>query len=162
MKVKAYVLAGMAVLLYLSAAPKEVRTEGLSPGDLAPRIESLENERDFNFRNHSGRYTLLNFWATYDAESRVRNIRLANVSGKMSRNRVVLCSVSLDESPSVFSETIRIDRLDRATQFHETKGKNSTLYRRYNLKKGFGNFLIDENGVIVAKDLTPEELAEVE
>jgi hypothetical protein len=47
-------------------------------------------------------------------------------------------------------------------QFHETKGKNSKLYRMYNLKKGFSNFLIDEKGVIVAKNITPDELAMVD
>ena len=62
MKVKTCVLVGTTVLLYMSAASKDVNNEGLSPGDRAPRIKSLWNERDFNFRNHSNRYTLLNFY----------------------------------------------------------------------------------------------------
>ncbi|MDR1556607.1 MAG: thioredoxin family protein [Tannerellaceae bacterium] len=161
MKVKTYVLAGTVVLLYISAASKDVKSEGVFPGDLAPGIESLRNGRDFSFRNHSNRYTLLNFWATYDAESRARNIRLSNEVSKMSSDKIALCSVSMDESPFVFSETIRIDKLDEATQFHEAEGKNSKLYHRYNLKKGFSNFLINEKGVIVAKNITPDELAKV-
>ncbi|MDR2810506.1 MAG: thioredoxin family protein [Tannerellaceae bacterium] len=162
MKVKTCVLVGTTVLLYMSAASKDVNMEGLSPGDRAPRIKSLGNERNFNFRNHSNRYTLLNFWATYNAESRVRNIKLSNEVGKISSGKIALCSISLDESESVFSETIRIDKLDETTQFHETEGKNSKLYRTYNLKKGFSNFLIDEKGVIVAKNITPDELAKMD
>jgi hypothetical protein len=146
----------------MSTASKDVNTEGLSPGDRAPRIESLGNERKINFRNHSNRYTLLNFWATYDAESRARNIKLSNEVGKISSGKIALCSISLDESESVFSETIRIDNLDEATQFHETEGKKSKLYRMYNLKKGFNNFLINEKGVIVAKNITPDELAKMD
>ena len=61
MKVKTYVLAGTAALLYMSAASGDAGSEGLAPGDPAPGIESLRNEKDFSFRNHSGRYTLLNF-----------------------------------------------------------------------------------------------------
>jgi hypothetical protein len=162
MKVKAYVLVGATVLLYMSAASKDVRSEGLSPGDLAPRIESLENERDFDFRNHSNRYTLLNFWATYDAESRARNVRLSNEVSKLSSGKIAMYSISLDESPSIFSETIRIDKLNQTTQFHAVPEKNSKLYRRYNLNKGFSNFLINEQGVIVATNITPERLTKIE
>ncbi|MDR1936893.1 MAG: thioredoxin family protein [Tannerellaceae bacterium] len=162
MKGKTYVLVGATVLLYMSAASKDVSSEGLSPGDLAPRIESLGNESMFNFRSHQNRYTLLNFWATYDAESRARNIRLSNEVRKSSSGKFALCSISLDESQSVFAETIRMDRLDQTTQYHEAEGKNSKLYRTYNLKKGFSNFLINEKGIIVAKNISPEELAKVE
>jgi hypothetical protein len=162
MKVKTYVLVGATVLLYMSAASKDVSSVGLSPGDLAPGIESLGNERDFNFRSHSNRYTLVNFWATYDAESRARNIRLSNEVDKLSGGKIALCSISLDESRSVFAETVRMDRLDQATQYHAAEGKNSKLYRTYNLKQGFSNFLINEKGVIVARNVTPEELAKVE
>jgi hypothetical protein len=159
MKVKTYVLAGAVVLLYISAASKDVRYRGISPGDLAPGIKYSGNGKAFCIPDHSNRYILLNFWASYDATSRARNVKLANEVSKLDDGRIALCSVSFDESPSVFSETIRIDKLNRATQFNETGGKNSTLYRRYNLKKGFTSFLIDENGIIVAKDIDPKELA---
>jgi hypothetical protein len=161
MKVKTYVLVGAAVLLNTSAASKDVRSEGLSPGDLAPRIESLGNERNFNFQNHSNRYTLLNFWAAYDAESRVRNIKLANEVERLGVDRIAMCSISMDESRSIFLETVRIDNLSQTMQFHTEAGKSSKLYRQYNLKKGFSNFLIDEAGVIVAKNVTPENLKQM-
>jgi hypothetical protein len=158
MKVRAYVLVGTVMLLNISAAPKEARYEGLSPGDLAPGIEFLGNEMNFSFRTHSNRYTLLNFWAAYDAGSRVRNIRLSNEVEKFGSDRIAMCSISMDESKSIFSETIRIDRLSQTMQFHAVQGKNSKLYRRYNLKKGFSNYLIDKKGVIVAKNISPETL----
>jgi hypothetical protein len=159
MRLKTYVLAAAVVLLYMSAASKDTSSVGLSPGDRAPGIKYSGNERDFSFRNHSGRYTLVNFWATYDAESRARNIRLSNAAGKLSRDKIAMYSVSMDGNPVIFSETVRIDSLDPETQFHEAKGKNSKLYRTYNLKRGFSNFLINEKGVIVAKNITPDELA---
>ncbi|MDR1257734.1 MAG: thioredoxin family protein [Tannerellaceae bacterium] len=159
MKVKAYVLAGAVVLLYISAASKDVRYRGITPGDLAPGIKYSGNGKDFVIPDHSNRYTLLNFWASYDANSRARNVRLANEVNKLDEDKIALCSVSFDESPSVFSGTVRIDKLNQATQFNEPGGKNSGLYRRYGLKKGFTNFLIDENGIIVAKDIDPKELA---
>ena len=63
MKVRAYVLFVAVALLAVSAGTKNAKpTVGINPGDLAPRIESLGNESNFSFQNHSGRYTLLNFW----------------------------------------------------------------------------------------------------
>ncbi len=162
MKIRAYVLVVAITLLTMSAATKDVRSvEGLSPGDLAPRIEFSGKERNFNFQNHSGRYTLLNFWAAYDADSRVRNIRLANEVKKLRSERISMCSISLDEKESIFSGTIRIDKLDEATQFHAKKDDKSVLFKKYALKKGFRNFLINDQGVIVATNVTPEELTEV-
>jgi len=162
MKVRTYVLVVIVTLLTMSAATKDVRlVEGLSPGDLAPGIKSLGNERDFNFQNHSGRYTLLNFWAAYDAESRVRNIRLSNEVKKLSSEKISFRSISLDEKESIFSETVRIDKLNETTQFHAGQSEKSALYKKYNLKKGFKNYLINDKGVVIATNITPDELTNV-
>ncbi|MDH6304071.1 hypothetical protein M2459_000783 [Parabacteroides sp. PF5-5] len=162
MKVKAYVLIVTVMLLTMSAATKDVRlVEGLSPGDLAPRIESLGNESDFNFQNHSGRYTLVNFWAAYDAESRARNVRFSNEVSKLSSEKITLCSISLDEKESVFQETVKMDKLNETMQFHAEHGKKSALYKKYNLKKGLRNYLINDEGVIIATNVTPNELIDV-
>lgn len=72
MKVRAYVLIASVALLGMSAGSKKAKlTEGVNPGDLAPRIEFLGNDAKASFHNQLGRYTLLNFWAAYDAESRL-------------------------------------------------------------------------------------------
>ena len=129
MKVRAYVLFVAVALLAVSAGTKNAKpTVGINPGDFAPRIESLGTESNFSFQNHSGRYTLLNFWATYDAESRARNVQLWNEVTK---------------------------------QFHEELGRKSELFGKYNLQKGFCNFLIDDKGVIIAANVAPEDLTKV-
>lgn len=162
MKVRAYVLILSVAFLGMSAGSKKAMlTEGANPGDLAPRIELLGKGGDAGFQNQKGRYTLLNFWAAYDAESRARNVQLANEVNKLSPDKIALCSISLDERESVFTGTVKIDKLDLSTQFHEGLGKESVLYKKYDLKKGFGNFLINDKGVIIASNVTPEKLAEI-
>ena len=142
MKVRAYVLIASVALLGMSAGSKKAKlTEGVNPGDLAPRIEFLGNDAKASFHNQLGRYTLLNFWAAYDAESRARNVQLAN--------------------EVIFTETVKIDKLDLSTQFHEGLGKESELYKKYDLRKGFKNFLINDEGVIIAANVTPEKLTEI-
>lgn len=162
MKVKAYVLSVVVVLSTMSSATKEsISTEGTNPGDLAPRIESLGNEQGFSFQNYSGRYTLLNFWAAYDAESRVRNVILWNEVNKMSAGRVDMYSVSFDEKESIFAETVKMDGLTDTKQIHEKLGKKSKLYQKFNIRKGLKSYLIDDKGVIVAENVTPEKLIEI-
>ena len=162
MKVRAYVLIVTVALATMSSATKEARpTVGTNPGDLAPRIESLGNESNINFQNHSGRYTLLNFWAAYDAESRARNVQLWNEVNKLSSDKIAMYSISMDEKESIFTETVKIDKLDLSTQFHEGLGKESELYKKYDLRKGFKNFLINDEGVIIAANVTPEKLTEI-
>ena len=104
MKVRAYVLFVAVALLAVSAGTKNAKpTVGINPGDFAPRIESLGTESNFSFQNHSGRYTLLNFWATYDAESRARNVQLWNEVNKLSSDKIAMYSISLDEKESIFN-----------------------------------------------------------
>ena len=149
MKVRAYVLFVAVALLAVSAGTKNAKpTVGINPGDFAPRIESLGTESNFSFQNHSGRYTLLNFWATYDAESRARNVQLWNEVNKLSSDKIAMYSISLD-------------KLEGTKQFHEELGRKSELFGKYNLQKGFCNFLIDDKGVIIAANVTPEDLTKV-
>ena len=158
MKVRAYVLFVAVALLAVSAGTKNAKpTVGINPGDFAPRIESLGTESNFSFQNHSGRYTLLNFWATYDAESRARNVQLWNEVNKLSSDKIAMYSISLDEKESIFTETVKADKLEGTKQFHEELGRKSELFGKYNLQKGFCNFLIDDKGVIIAANVAPEE-----
>ena len=162
MKVRAYVLILSVAFISMSAGSRKAKpTEGSNPGDLAPRIEFLGNGPETDFRNQTGRYTLLNFWAAYDAESRARNVRLANEVNKLNPERIALCSISLDERESIFTETVRLDGLDPSTQFRERLGKRSALYEKYDLEEGLQSFLINDEGVIVAANVTPERLAEI-
>lgn len=162
MKVRAYVLIASVAFLGMSAGTKTARlTEGANPGDLAPRIEFLGNGGNASFQNQSGRYTLLNFWAAYDAESRARNVQLANEVNKFGPDKIAMCSISMDERESIFTETVKIDKLDLSTQFHEGLGKESELFKKYDLKKGLRNFLINDKGVIIAANVTPGKLTEI-
>ena len=160
MRIRTYVLsfAAMAVLL-LSGTNKAGLTEGYRPGDIAPAIE-LQGNDDITFPNGSGCYTLLHFWAAYDAGSRMQNVQLWNKLNKENLSGVKMVSVSLDEPESIFTETIKADALEMTNQVREMLGEHSVVYKKYGLKKGLRNFLIDDKGVIIATNITPEKLSE--
>lgn len=162
MKIRAYVLFVLVAIATMSSTTKKARmSEGITPGSLAPRIEFSGNERSLDFQNHSGRYTLLNFWAAYDAESRASNVLLSNEISKLNADKIAMLSVSFDEKESVFTETVKADKLETGSQFRDKLGKRSDVYKKYKLEKGFRNFLIDDQGVIVASNVTPKQLSEL-
>lgn len=162
MKIRAYVLiVSVAITVMSSTTKKAGISEGITPGTLAPGIEFLGSGNNFDFQNHSGRYTLLNFWAAYDAESRASNVQLTNEVNKLGADEIAMLSVSFDEKASIFTETVKADKLDANNQFWNEQGKSSDVYRKYKLDKGFKNFLIDNKGVIIASNVTPKQLSEL-
>lgn len=152
----------VVLLISLTAfVEKDKPTGGLSVGDVAPdfRIESTSGERHpLKLADLKGRYVLLSFWASYDAQSRMKNVSLSNVLRTDAPN-VEMVSVSFDEYQSVFEETVRKDQIVTPTCFVETKGEDSGLFKKYRLNRGFTNYLLDGNGVIIAKNISAAELS---
>ena len=140
---------------------KDKPTGGLSVGDVAPdfRIESTSGEQyPLKLADFKGHYVLLSFWASYDAQSRMQNVSLNNALRSDAPN-VKMVSISFDEYRSVFEETIRKDQIVTPTCVVETKGEASGLFKKYRLNRGFTNYLLDGNGVIIAKNISAAELS---
>ena len=72
---------------------------------------------------------------------------------------VEMVSVSFDEYKSIFHETIKKDRITTSNCFVELDGNDSEIYKAYRLNKGFKNYLLNEKGVIIAKDIQASQLA---
>ena len=146
-----------------SFVEKDKPTGGLNVGDIAPdfKIQSMSAGQPLaELSDMKGKYVLLSFWASYDAHSRMQNASLSNVLRSASRNEnVEMVSVSFVEYQSVFKETVRKDQIVTPTCFVETKGESSGLFKKYRLGRGFTNYLLDENGVIIAKNISAAELS---
>ena len=146
-----------------SFVEKDKPTGGLNVGDIAPdfKIQSMSAGQPLaELSDMRGKYVLLSFWASYDAHSRMQNASLSNVLRSASRNEnVEMVSVSFDEYQSIFKETVRKDQIVTPTCFVETKGESSGLFKKYRLGRGFTNYLLDENGVIIAKNISAAELS---
>ena len=146
-----------------SFVEKDKPTGGLNVGDIAPdfKIQSMSAGQPLaELSDMKGKYVLLSFWASYDAHSRMQNASLSNVLRSASRNEnVEMVSVSFDEYQSIFKETVRKDQIVTPTCFVETKGESSGLFKKYRLGRGFTNYLLDENGVIIAKNISAAALS---
>ena len=152
-----FVVLVFSSLISLSFDKGSVPTEKLLPGDKAPQLSLCEGVQPLNLQADPKGYTLLSFWASYDAVSRQKNAALSHLAGKYDRVRMI--SVSFDRYASVFRASVRQDGLSDAACFVETMGSDSEAYQAFGLEEGFQNYLLDSRGVIVAKNITAAELA---
>ena len=163
MKYAKWIFVVLLISSLTSFVEKDKPTGGLNVGDMAPdfKIQTMSAEQSqTELSDLKGKYVLLSFWASYDAQSRMQNASLSNVLRSASRNdNVEMVSVSFDEYQSIFKETVRKDQIVTPTCFVETKGESSGLFKKYRLGRGFTNYLLDENGVIIAKNISAAELS---
>ncbi len=132
---------------------------GYYPGEIIPEIVLTDLEGDsFLLSDYKGKKVVVNFWATYDAQSRANNVRLHNYL-KMIDNDVEFISIAFDENKNVVERTMAMDNLDALSQFCDVNGTDSDLYRNFKLNRGYRSYLIDEDGVIKAINVTPEDLS---
>lgn len=131
-------------------------TEGLRVGEEAPELLLCNQMQPLDLHAPAGSYTLLSFWASYDATSRLTNLSLNRVAEHNSRIKMI--SVSFDEYRSAFNASVRQDGLSDASCHWETEGEKSEIYKRYGLKSGFKNYLLDSEGKVVACNVTSDEL----
>ena len=152
-----FVVLIISSLISFSIVGKNTPTEDLTIGDKAPTFTICGEKQLIDLKDLRGKYVLLSFWASYDALSRMQNATLNHAIAQA--DNVEMVSVSFDEYKSIFNETIKKDQISTSNCFVELAGVSSDLYQTYRLKRGFKNFLLDENGVIVAKDVTVSELS---
>ena len=152
-----FVVLIMTSLVSYSFVGKDTPTEGLTIGDKAPSFVVRSDNHQINLNDLKGKYVLLSFWASYDASSRAQNAMIDHAT-RQAKN-LSMVSVSFDEYKSIFDETVKNDRLEEQQCYLDMKGESSALYKTYRLDRGFRNFLLNEKGVIIAKDITLSQLS---
>lgn len=156
---KYFLIVGIVFIGLSNTSENTKPSEGIYPGDLFPEIENLKDLKGttVNLSDLKGQKVLVNFWAAYDASSRKENVLLAN---KISQKNypVKMVSVSFDKSESIFEKTVVIDKTEKSLQCWAENNLQEDLTKVYRLEKGFKNFLIDENGRIVAININSDNL----
>ena len=160
MKYVNFCLVALFSLALSSGSVKDAAPSlGYYPGEIIPEIVLTDLEGDnYKLSEFKGNKVVVNFWATYDAHSRATNIRLHNYL-KMIDADVTFISIAFDENINVLERTMAMDNLDAPSLFCDVSGTESDLYRDFKLNRGFRSYLIDENGVIIAMNVTPEDLS---
>ena len=142
---------------------KELKSEpikvGLNIGDEAPNLEFKNPDGSaVSLKSLRGKVVLIDFWASWCRPCRMENPNLVKAfkkfkSATIKRAKgVEIYGGSRDKSKDAWINAIKNDGL-AWTNVSDLGGWNSAGAATYGVRSIPANFLIDENGVIIAKGL---------
>ena len=127
-------------------------------GTLAPNFSAPNTEgKDTSLKSAMGKLTLIDFWASWCGPCRKENPNVVALYKDFHAKGLNIIGVSLDEKADKWKDAIAKDQLTW-TQVSNLKGWEDPIARTYFVDGIPATFLIDEKGVVIAKDLRGEEL----
>ena len=158
------VLVGPGFLSFINGIPEP--KVGLSLGDRVPELQTtLLNGDEFDLKSLQGKMVLLDFWASYDGESRMENHQKMMLQKKFANSKFykgegfVVVSISLDRFKSPLNKAIREDGLINALHICDYKGAESSISKTFQVDKPI-NYLIDGDGRLVACSPSMDKVSE--
>ncbi len=138
---------------------------GLEVGKIAPELE-LKNPKGQNVKLSSlhGKIVLVDFWASWCMPCRMENPNVVKVYNKYRNSHFregegfTIYSVSLDTNEKRWLEAISHDGLAWDTHVSDLKGWDSRAVTEYSIESIPSSFLINGQGIIIARDLRADAL----
>ncbi len=130
-----------------------------SVGNAAPDFSCNDvNGKPVSLSSFKGKYILLDFWASWCGPCRIENPNIVKAYQQFHQKGFDIFGVSLDDNRSDWLAAIKKDKLGW-TQVSDLKGWQAAPADLYGVKAIPMNFLLDKNGIIIARGLRGDELA---
>lgn len=133
---------------------------GVNIGNKAPElIGKNANGETMKLSDTNGKLVLLDFWAAWCGPCRRENPTLVKAYNQYKDKDFnggegfTIFSVSLDRTKSAWEAAIKNDKLSWPYHISDLNYWNSKHAAIYGVRSIPSNFLIDENGIIIAKQL---------
>ncbi len=134
------------------------KTKLTAVGNPAPDFSSNDaNGKPVSLASFRGKYVLLDFWASWCGPCRLENPAIVKAYHQFHDKGFDIFGVSLDETRPEWLQAIKKDGLNW-TQVSDFKGWQADVVSQYGIKAIPMNFLIDQNGIIVARGLRGDDL----
>lgn len=134
--------------------------QDLNIGTVAP--EFIQNDTTGNpisLSSFRGKYVLLDFWASWCGPCREESAHMRQLYQDFSNRNFTILGISLDaaDDKEAWIKAIKDDGLVW-TQVSDLKHWDNSIVKLYSIKAIPQTFLIDPNGIIIARGLNYEEL----
>lgn len=115
------------------------------------------NGKTISLNESLGKVTIIDFWASWCGPCRMENPNVVALYNELHEKGLNIIGVSLDRDAAKWKEAIAKDGL---TWNHVSNLKfwQDPIAETYNVKAIPATFILDENGVIIARDLRGAEL----
>lgn len=110
------------------------------------------NGKTISLSSFRGKFVLLDFWASWCGPCREEHPNLIRVYEKYKNKGFTIVSVSIDTDKGSWLKAIAGDKI-AWTQLSDLKGNQGEIYLTYGITSIPANFLINPDGIVIAKDL---------
>lgn len=115
------------------------------------------NGKPVSFSSFKGKYVLVDFWASWCGPCRAENPNVLKAYQKFENKGFTVIGVSLDDSADKWKKAVEEDKMPW-TQVSDLKGWKNDLSTYYGIQGIPSNYLVNPEGVIIARNLRGEDL----
>jgi thiol-disulfide isomerase/thioredoxin len=115
------------------------------------------NGKPVTFSSFKGKYVLVDFWASWCVPCRRENPIVLKAYQKFADKGFTVIGVSLDDNAEKWKKAVEMDKMPW-TQLSDLKGRNNEVATYYGIGGLPANYLVNPEGIIVARNLRGPEL----
>ncbi|MGK9116329.1 MULTISPECIES: TlpA disulfide reductase family protein [Sphingobacteriaceae] len=132
----------------------------LMVGQKAPDFELMDQKgKTVKLSDFRGKYTLVDFWASWCVPCREENPNIVKQYNTYKDRNFTILGVSLDNNQAAWLKAIKDDQLTW-THVSDLQAWNSKAAELYKISSIPASFLLNPEGIIVAKNLRGQKLAD--
>jgi peroxiredoxin len=158
----------LAFIFFIGSYSLTAQNTMWNVGDTLPNFAYKgQFAKPYQLKELKGSYVLVNFWASWNEESRKSQIDLiesyARFKDKRFKNgrKFYIISVSLDETDEIWTLALKKDNLPWKGHYCDYQSWKSELLGKLKIDQIPANYLLNPSGIIIARNVKKEQLEEL-